>query len=201
MNEPLPQSESDDDNAENTDNIVFFPVSEGKLITLYLLSFGFYGMYWFYKNWQILAPEMGKKIYPFWRAVFSIFFVHSLFKRIEHKASHLEHRHRYNSLALSVIFILCTLLSQLLDPSSVPSDGWQNAGQYLVAVSLLLFAASAYPLVKVQSTVNRLNNDILGYLNNRYTGWNYLLISVGGFLWAIIILGYVAQSMGFAPAQ
>ena len=41
---------------ENTPQ--YFPVSEGKLITLYILSFGLYGVYWFYKNWTLLQPRM-----------------------------------------------------------------------------------------------------------------------------------------------
>lgn len=206
MNEPVPPAEpvtnnphADSDHPGN--EAVFFPVSEGKLITLYLLSFGFYGIYWFYRNWQILAPEMDKKIYPFWRGVFSIFFAHSLFKRIEQKAGHLAKKHKYNSTAMAVIFVLCVVLSQVIDRASMLSTSLMAAEHHLVAISILLFIASTYPMVKVQATVNRLNNDILGYLNHKYTAWNYLLIAVGGFMWAMLILGYVLQALGLAPAQ
>jgi hypothetical protein len=39
----------------------FFSVSEGRLITLYILSFGLYGVYWFYKNWKLQKKSMDKK--------------------------------------------------------------------------------------------------------------------------------------------
>ena len=50
--------------------VEFFPVSEGKLITLYILSFGLYGIYWFYKNWKLQQKKIDKKIIPILRAVF-----------------------------------------------------------------------------------------------------------------------------------
>lgn len=64
---------------EKQDEIVFFPVSEGKLMTLYILSFGMYGFYWFYENWKYLRPRMEKNIFPSLRATFYIFYTHALF--------------------------------------------------------------------------------------------------------------------------
>jgi len=94
MNEPDAKLETDLDQSEiqtrppDENETPFFPVSEGKLITLYILSFGLYGIYWFQQNWKRQQPMMDKKIYPVWRAVFSIFFTHSLFKRIDQQAVH-----------------------------------------------------------------------------------------------------------------
>jgi len=48
----------------------FFTVSEGKFITLYILSFGLYGIYRFYQHWKRQQPLMDKKIYPLLRAIF-----------------------------------------------------------------------------------------------------------------------------------
>ena len=51
-------------------------------------------------------------------------------------------------------------------------------------------------MVKVQATVNRINNDLLGYLNHNYSLWNYGLMVAGAALWTILALGVLAESMG-----
>ncbi|MBD2752411.1 hypothetical protein [Spirosoma validum] len=45
-----------------------------------LLSFftgGLYTIYWFFRGWRFLRDLYDLDVYPFWRAVFSIFFVHT----------------------------------------------------------------------------------------------------------------------------
>ncbi len=75
MNQPEINTDSESDQTNNQtmstlenneplqkNSTAFFPVSEGKLITLYILSFGLYGVYWFYKNWKLQQKSMDKKI-------------------------------------------------------------------------------------------------------------------------------------------
>ncbi|MBT8118286.1 MAG: hypothetical protein KJN89_01100 [Gammaproteobacteria bacterium] len=182
--------------------ITYFPVSEGKLITLYILSFGLYGVYWFYKNWSLLQPRIEKRIFPLMRAIFSIFFTHSLFKLIDQSAVTLERKHKFNANLLATLFVAAVVISNILDRVSVNS-GVLNMlpDNTMIIISLIIFLLSAYPLAVVQATVNRLNNDILGYLNHRYSAWNYLLIIAGTLLWLMVLLGLLAGSMGLVPAQ
>ena len=55
----------------------FFAVSCIRLYVLSVLSFGFYELYWMYKNWQAIKNHQEKPsdagIYPFWRS--SVFFM------------------------------------------------------------------------------------------------------------------------------
>jgi len=81
-----------DKDSEKLDDIVFFPVSESKLMTLYILSFGMYGFYWFYKNWKCLQPRMAENIFPSLRATFYIFYTHSLFQQIYQRTIHLQQK-------------------------------------------------------------------------------------------------------------
>ena len=183
-----------------------FAVSEGKLLTLYLLSFGLYGVYWFYKNWQLQQPSMAKKIYPLLRAIFSIFFTHSLFKRINEQASKLEKKHRFNANLMATLYVVTIVLSHLIDRLSMVADGGSagighflhNAlsGNSLIIISVGIFLLSAIPLVHVQATANRINDDMLGYLNHKYSVWNYILMATGALLWAMLGLGILASSMG-----
>ena len=184
------------------DEIQFFPVSEGKLITLYILSFGLYGVYWFYKNWQLQAPSINKKIYPAWRAIFSIFFTHALFNRINDKAVTLEMQHKFNANVLATIFVVAIVVSNILDYSSGGGDVMQGiTSNSFIITSFVLFLLSTYPLVKVQATVNRINNDMLGYLNHHYSLWNYVLIIVGAITWFLIITSVLFKSMGLVIAE
>ena len=203
MNEPDAKLETDLDQSEiqtrppDENETPFFPVSEGKLITLYILSFGLYGIYWFQQNWKRQQPMMDKKIYPVWRAVFSIFFTHSLFKRIDQQAVHLPQQHKFNANVLATFFVAAIIVSNVIDRLSINTDIAQNiTNTTLIITSLVLFLFSAYPLAKVQATVNRINNDMLGYLNHKYSAWNYALIVLGIVSWLMLAMGLLAESMG-----
>lgn len=180
----------------------FFPVSEGKLITLYILSFGLYGIYWFQQNWKRQQAMMDKKIYPVWRAIFSIFFTHSLFKRIDQQAVHLPQQHKFNANALATFFVAAIIVSNVIDRFSINTDMTQSiTNTILIIASLIIFLFSAYPLAKVQATVNRINNDMLGYLNHKYSVWNYILIILGTVSWLMLAMGLLAESIGLAVPE
>ncbi len=208
MNEIDSENNTDPAQTENTaitgveDPLKYFPVSEGKLITLYILSFGLYGVYWFYKNWKLQQPKMDKKIFPLMRAIFSIFFTHSLFNRINNSAEKLEQKHRFNANLLATFFVAAVIVGNLIDPVSMHTGLLEIlTSNTVIITSLLLFIVSVYPLAAVQATVNRINNDMLGYLNHKYSMWNYLLIVLGLFSWLMLILGLLADSMGLLPVE
>ena len=202
------RSELDSGNNDQADDIttsenalLYFPVSEGKLITLYILSFGLYGVYWFYRNWTLQQARMGKKIIPVMRAIFSIFFTHSLFRRIDKSAEHLDKEHKFNANLMATLFVAAVVIGNILDRLSVNIGILQALpDNTVIIISLVIFLLSVYPLVAVQATVNRINNDMLGYLNHTYSVWNYLLIASGAILWLMVALGLLAESMGLVPA-
>lgn len=203
MNEPDAELETDINQPEiqtrppDENETPFFPVSEGKLITLYILSFGLYGIYWFQQNWKRQQPMMDKKIYPVWRAIFSIFFTHSLFKRIDQQAVHLPQQHKFNANVLATFFVAAIVASHIIDRLSINTDMAQSiTNTTLIITSVVIFLFSAYPLAKVQATVNRINNDMLGYLNHKYSAWNYVLIVLGIVSWLMLAMGLLAESMG-----
>ena len=208
MNEPDAKTETDLDQSKiqtkpaDENETPFFPVSEGKLITLYILSFGLYGIFWFQQNWKRQQPTMDKKIYPVWRAIFTIFFTHSLFKRIDQQAVHLPQQHKFNANALATFFVAAIVVSNVIDRLSINTDMAQSiTNTILLITSLVLFLFSAYPLAKVQATVNRINNDMLGYLNHKYSVWNYVLIILGTVSWLMLAMGLLAESIGLVVPQ
>ena len=191
-----------ENNNDTESSLEYFPVSEGKLMTLYILSFGLYGIYWFYKNWKLQQPKMDKKIFPLLRAIFSIFFTHSLFNRINKSAEHLEKKHKFNANLLATFFVAAVVVGNLLDRIAASTSVLENlSNNTIIITSLVIFLLSAYPLAAVQATVNRINNDMLGYLNHKYSMWNYLLIAFGVIIWVMLALGLLADSLGLVPHE
>jgi hypothetical protein len=177
----------------------FFPVSEGKLMTMYILSFGFYGIYWFYKNWKLQQKTMDKKIYPLLRAIFAIFFAHSLFRRIKQQAVHLDKKHKFFPNIYATLFLVTIITSNILDHLTVNLKTQVSiSNSDIIAASLLLFVISVYPLLKAQAIINRINDDVLGYLNYKYSLLNYILIFTGAAVWLLIGLGLLLDYMGIA---
>jgi hypothetical protein len=208
MNEPDATTEKNFDQSEiqmkpaDENETPFFPVSESKLITLYILSFGLYGIYWFQQNWKRQQPMMDKKIYPVWRAIFSVFFTHSLFKRIDQQAVHLPQQHKFNANVLATFFVAAIVVSNVIDRLSINTEETQSIiNTTLIITSIVLFLLSAYPLTRVQATANRINNDMLGYLNHKYSVWNYVLIILGVVSWLMLVMGLLAESMGLVVPE
>ncbi|MFX8512392.1 hypothetical protein ABTM04_21180, partial [Acinetobacter baumannii] len=57
-------------------------ISLNKFIVLSIISFGLYQIWWVFKAWRFFLIKDKLNIMPAARAVFSIFFLYSLFNRI-----------------------------------------------------------------------------------------------------------------------
>jgi tetratricopeptide (TPR) repeat protein len=152
--------------------IPFFPTSKTKLVVMSLCTFGIYGFYWFYRNWQFLKDKHKLNIRPFWRAVFSIFFCHSLFKHIKEYAKQYDVQTGISPGWLTFFYILLSISIEL------PGFAWQ--------MSLLNFL----PLLPVQGVINNLNARLSpnSEINKRFSGLNIFGIVIGVILWAIFFL-------------
>lgn len=58
----------------------FFVRRPGVLFAASLVTVGLYDVYWVYKNWVAVRDAGGKKISPFWRTVFTVFYIYPLFR-------------------------------------------------------------------------------------------------------------------------
>ncbi|WP_369943774.1 MFS transporter permease [Xanthomonas medicagonis] len=62
-----------------------FAPSATKLALLCATSFGWYALYWFYRNWRALRLLPGRRrVWPVWRSVFSLIWVFACFRGLEH---------------------------------------------------------------------------------------------------------------------
>ena len=59
---------------------MFYVVSKIKFLVLFFATFSLYGVYWNFKNWSLYKNYHNDDIWPIMRAIFSVFFTHSLFR-------------------------------------------------------------------------------------------------------------------------
>ncbi len=62
---------------------MFYVVSKTKFLVLFFCTFGMYSLYWHFKNWKQYKDYHKDRIIPALRAIFSIFFTHSLFSEVD----------------------------------------------------------------------------------------------------------------------
>src|ERR1700760_4554418 len=64
----------------DTPDIDFLIRSPWVFVAAYICSGTLYGLYIIYKNWQAIRDATERRISPFWRTVFLIFYLWPLFK-------------------------------------------------------------------------------------------------------------------------
>ena len=161
------------------DRTTLFVVSKKKMILLFMFTFGMYSLVWFYENWKRIKMDTGSSIWPAPRAVFSIFFAHSLFKHIHKSASDAGEQVSWSYTAMAAAYIVMSILGHVAERMS------DLAG----ALSLLLLPMILYVLWKVQASANVSQSDPQGTSNSRFTIANYVWSILGLLLWALVIIG------------
>ncbi len=162
----------------------FFPTAIWKLIVLYTASLGTYTLYWFYQHWKRARNSMPRPIMPFWRAVFYIFFTHSLFQLVSDHARARGLITRWPAGLLATIFVLLQIVERIVDRITAKSEQFGT----LDFVGFGLMFAGLIPLIVVQATANQVNGDPGGRLNETLTGANLIVILIGLTIWALIVI-------------
>jgi len=171
----------------------FFPTSQRKLVILYIATFGYYTVYWFYKNWELYRKNAGKKILPLLRAIFYIFYTHSLFRRVEEAAMNKGISKSWGANRLATGFVILIIISYFVQ---TPSQKPETSGFYLRLnvsdfgiwdfVSVAIFFILLSPIYMVQEVVNKLNDDPQGRLNSSFSIYNFIFIIIGALIWMLL---------------
>lgn len=179
-----PEAELLDDNNSINETVPFFAVSLTKLNVMYLATFGMYTVVWFYQNWKLQQAEMSKKIRPVWRAIFSIFFTHSLFERI-HQKSQEKGLQDWGYQGLATFFVLFAIIGSISDKIFDKVESLSAFAPLAIIISLLPLMS----LYQAQKRVNHINDDIEGSLNSNFSAVNIIFIVLGGLWWVLVIFG------------
>jgi hypothetical protein len=173
------------------EELMFYVVSARKLMVLYLVTFGAYGVYWFYKNWDRYnknwpgAAKAGKGIWPVPRALLPLFFTHRLFARIKDHGSIDPRVKAWPSGWQATVLLVLSMVSTKLNIAVGRSEEMSIANIFSLAILIPL----AFQFLQVQEMINIGCNDRLGVTNDRLTGANYAWIAAGSLLWCFTIRG------------
>lgn len=165
-----------------------FPVSMKKLWVMTLITFGVYGVVWNYYHWRHIKyrDETEADIWPVPRAIFSIFFIKSLFNWFDQSCKRVDLDYKWNSTLIAALYIISSIVSNLIDSVAV-----NLGGEALLLTSVLCVITITYSMAEGQKVANLANNDPSGSKNSRFTIANILWMIVGGLFWLMVAVGYL----------
>jgi hypothetical protein len=174
--------------AASEDNM-FYVVSRRKLAILFIVTFGMYAVYWFYKNWSRYkhhaswTAEDRPRVWPVPRAIFVVFFIHSLFSKVKEYGREKPAVAAWDNNATATIMVLLYIAISILDRLAKRSIGLP----YTDILSFVGMVPLLFTFLKAQAMINASCNDPEGKGNDKLTGANYVWIVIGGLLWVLAI--------------
>jgi hypothetical protein len=165
-------------------SVEYFAIAPGRLAFFSVITYGIYEIYWFYKNWQAVKKSEQSKISPLFRAIFSIFFCHSLFKKILESSRASGYKNAYSPGWLAAVYIILLLLGNALSRVETYDFGFN-------LLWLALVVSTFIPLVFVQKAINYNNEKIEGVLglHRGFSGGEVALIVIGVILFLLSFWG------------
>jgi hypothetical protein len=182
-----------DDQLKQSDAVAndlkFYTVAPLKFILLFVGTFGFYKYYWFYKNWSRYKANSNDDIWPVMRAIFPIFFVHTLFGRVDEAIKEQPHEHFWSPNALVASFVIFQLIINLT--GRVPSGEYENIA--LGIQLILMVPVMGFILYLAQRAINVACGDPEGASNSKFSAVNWLWIVCGGIFLLMVIAGLLMK--------
>ncbi|WP_426209512.1 hypothetical protein [Massilia sp. TWP1-3-3] len=182
---------SDGDNA-------FYVVSTRKLALLFFLTLGLYQIYWFYKNWSSYkdrcryASSQDQNIWPIPRALFSVFFVHSLFRKVEEYAIEKMRPLNWNISSDATLLVALLILSNVMGRLAGKNIG----SPYTDYISLLLLVPLYFSFHRAQQFINISCGDPQGISNSKLTGANWAWMFTGAVFCLLAAVGLFMPELG-----
>jgi len=172
----------------DTDDHKFYVVSPKKFWVLFISTLGLYGVYWFYKNWSLYKDATESNIWPVPRAIFSIFFTHSLFRNINNELEEKEPDANWGHAGLATFYVIITLSERMMDRFVEQSLG-ATASTLLTLISVPVLAWIFY---QAQLKINLVCDSVGGEDNANFTPANIVWIVLGSLLWLVFFASIIA---------
>ena len=165
-----------------------YVVSSTKFWLLSIGTMGLFSVYWHYSNWARIRDQDNENIWPVARAIFQIFFFHSLFRRIEARLRASGSDFYWSFEGLATLLVISNVLNGIL--SRIP-DTADELGLIQGLIIGLLFVTT-YMEAIAQRAINYAAGDTDGSSNSQITAANAIWLLVGGVLWAVILYFWLA---------
>lgn len=137
----------------------FYPVSLRKFVLMCLATGGLYPFFWTWKSWRWAKAYDGQDIQPFWRALFSVFWIYALFAQINRRLA--RPLPAWTGIAATAAYVLWAVGDAVL-------NRWKEAPLWLHVAGLTSFVC-LLPHVVAVARLNGPDNAALK-ANSRF-GW------------------------------
>lgn len=194
----------------------FYAVSKTKFFVLGFVTLGIYYCFWFYKNYQFEKEHNGRKVMPFWRALFYPLFYYPLYRTLMLRSgsSHLNAEPDVSEYMAPEETVVKDVTGEYVTGENITAE------EIVVPVHIILFAvliiglsvlsyfydkgttlvliATGILLLPVNSLIARknINNDSLQYHSGWH--WRHLLLGAIGAPFVAYILAF---DIGVLPAS
>ena len=172
----------------------FYVVSRTKFLVLFFVTMGAYQLYWFYKHWARYRAYRREDLWPVARAIFPVFFTHSLSGEIDQSLARADTQHRWSPEALATGYVIFAVAGSLCDRLAANEIGSPTTD----IIGLLSLLPIGYCLWRIQDAANRACGQPHGESNRGFTWANGLWIVLGILLWGLMVLG-LAMIFGLVP--
>lgn len=163
----------------------FYVVAPAKFMTLFMATLGYYGIYWFYRNWKQFKQQTGEDMWPVPRAIFSIFFTHQLARHVDYTLEGQGRKFNWNAGVCATWLVVLQVTCNVADRMAYKETG----RPYSDILALLILPALALAHLTMQRAINAACGDTDGATNSKLTGANWAWIVAGGIIWALTLLG------------
>ncbi|QXI40095.1 hypothetical protein [Pseudomonas xantholysinigenes] len=170
---------------QDVEQAPFYVVSRGKFLTLFILTFSLYQLYWAYKNWKQFKLSSGENLWPVARAIFAIFFTHALYREADARIKRDGRDFKWQPSGLATLFVVGLIVSNIIDSLVRKNIGYP----LLDAVSLAMLPVMGWITWLGQQGLNAAAGDPQGQGNARFTALNYVFIVLGAVLLALACFG------------
>lgn len=164
---------------------MFYVVSKKKFLILFFSTFSLYGIYWNFKNWSLYKKYHNDNMWPIMRAIFSVFFTHSLFSEIDSRLKKINTEFSWNASVTATFVVIVLILSNVIDRIAGYTEDWVM----LLVFPILIIHGGL--LLKAQVAINIACEDQKGATNSKLTLLNWVWIVIGSLFAATAIGGSI----------
>ena len=180
-----------DNNTVDVEGVMpkLYVVSLNKFAVLFMGTAGLYMAYWFYKQWELYKLSTQGKQIPILRALFSIFFVHSLFNKLTALYAIKSGKENKALNTSATLFVVVSAISFV--SGYVPEES--EFKPFLLVLNLIFTPVLCWFCYQAQWFINYISDDTNGKTNQKLTGANYVWVVVGTFFWIMYIIGVIGH--------
>ena len=154
-------------------------ISLKRFIFLSIISLGLYELWWIFKAWRFFAIKDHLNIMPAARAIFSIFFLYSLFKKIREYAKAQGNVQKFSAGWMYIGYILFALVF-----ANLPDPYW-----LISSVSFMFLIPAFVALNHAKKQDDQLNTVI----QEKFNIAQIFVIIIGSIFWILLLIGFFLE--------